>query len=196
MERFHSVDPNSYLMPTLDLTQDIISSVSELSPIPIYQQLYGNSTVKPILTVNNQYSTPLVSFYETIDNSERIHKMMTNYYYFKVLDDWLMNELSDILNYFVIDENGSVKIIENPNANLINFDDVRSAERKVDYIQDNIFTKYNMYDILKSFTKNERIKFVSLPTRELELRQAVREYFRKRIRDIILKAKQSRLSGF
>src|SRR5258706_20415 len=61
-------------------------------------------------TVNFDFSKPLVSVYETIDNDPSVRKKMEDYYYDLIRDKWLLDEINDILNYFVID-NGQVSMI-------------------------------------------------------------------------------------
>lgn len=163
----------------------LVSTVSSLSPFQL-----------PI-TVNLEYSKPLVSFYETIDNQPNIQKMITTYYYYKVLDQWLYDDLSDVLNYFRV-SNGNVQLISSVDEYKplnINLDDEQTIDAKIDFIQKNLFTKYDMYEVLYNLTKETKSKFVNLPKKEYFVKQAVRDYFNKKFREILRK-NISRVSSF
>lgn len=195
---------------------NIISSISDLSPLPIFAQFEQEkpvnkytsfssfSTLSPLsplsplsqfsplgpmspITVNLDYSKPLVSFYETVD--PYYVKQMTNHYYFKVLDKWLLDDLSDILNFFIY-KDGKVQLIKSLDdykLTNINLDNDEIANKKRDYIQDHVFTKYDMLDVLMKFTKDTHSKFVDLPKNEFFLKQAVKEYLIKDIKKKISK---------
>ena len=164
-------NPNLYLPSTtynqLQFTP-LSTDFSELSPI----------------TVNLDYSKPLISYYETIDQSPQIIKTMVSHYYYKVLDNWLLNELSDVLNFFTFRDGrvDMIKDLSQYNSSNINTDTDEIAAKKVDFIQSEIFTKYDMMNILKKFVKEAGIKYVNLPKNEFQLRQAVKEYLIKELK--------------
>jgi hypothetical protein len=136
------------------------------------------------LTLSFDYSKPLVGVYETIDNNPGVRSKMIKYYYDLIRDQWLLDELNDILNYFTFSD-GKVKMIPNLSAyssQNIAKDTDKIAEKKVEYIEDTILTKYDMTEILNKFSKEMRIKWVDLPKHEFLLRQAAKEYLLKEIR--------------
>lgn len=177
-----------FFSPTSDypLSDDIVSTVSSLSPFNL-----------PI-TVNLQYTKPLISFYETIDNQPNIQKMMTTYYYYKILDKWLYEDLSDVLNYLTIikDNVELIKKLDEYKSMNLNLDDEQTIDKKIDFIQKNLFSKYDMYEILYNFTRETGTKFVNLPKKEFFLKQAVRDYFNKKIRELLRGTTMSRVSRF
>ena len=147
------------------------------------------STISPLspfnlpLTVNLDYSKPLVSVYDTIDNQPNVRKTMLNYYYDFIRDKWLLDELNDILNYFTY-KDGKVELIKNLadySPNNIAKDSDETAEKKVKFIEKNIFTKYDLLELLDKFTRETNTKWVNLPKNEFFLRQATKEYILKKI---------------
>ncbi|MCJ7636538.1 MAG: DUF1160 domain-containing protein, partial [Nitrososphaeraceae archaeon] len=113
-----------------------------------------------------------------------VRKRLTKYYYDLVRDQWLMDELNDILNYYVYSD-GNVRLIKSLSdygPQNIAKDTDKIAEKKIEFIEKTILTKYDLIDILTHFTKNMRIKWVDIPKHEYLLRQAIKEYLVKEIR--------------
>ena len=114
---------------------------------------------------------------------------MVNHYYYKVLDKWLLDEINDILNYFTI-KDGKVKMIKNLSEykpTNISKDSDEIAEKKIDYIQQKLFSKHDMADILFRFVKETNTKWTDLPKNEYFLRQIVKSYFLKKIKSKLKK---------
>jgi inorganic pyrophosphatase len=143
------------------------------------------SPISPTLSVNLTYSKPLISLYYDYGNHPRIQEMMIKYFYYKVLDKWLLDELSDILNYFTY-KNGQVALIKDLSQykpTNINEDTDTVAHEKIKYIEKNFFNKYDMTDILAKFVLGTGIRWSDLMKNEYGLRQAVREFFLRRIKE-------------
>lgn len=165
--------------------------VSPTSPI-IWTSEVPLTPLSPLspLTVDFTYNKPLVGIYETIDTNIRTKQLMVNHYYYKILDHWLYNELSDILNYFLYAD-GKISLIKNITEyknNNTEFDTDKIAEKKVDYIQDHILSKHRVAELLAKFTRETGTKWVDLPRHEFELRMATREYLKRLIKKKIKKS--------
>ena len=61
-----------------------------------------------ITSMNTSYSYPSIGVYKNLNADPKVRKRITKYFYFKVLDNWLFNELSYILN-FLKHSNGKIK---------------------------------------------------------------------------------------
>ncbi len=153
---------------------------------PYLSDVIISPTVSPFLplTLSFDYDKPLIGVYETIDTYPEIRKKMIKYYYDLVRDQWLMDELNDILNYYVYSD-GNVKLIkslEDYSPKNIAKDTDKIAEKKIEHIEETILTKYDITEILSKFTKEMNIKWVDLPKHEFLLRQAIKEYLMKEIK--------------
>jgi hypothetical protein len=161
------------------LTDSIISTVSPLTPFtPVFTTVPSGP-----LTISFNYSKPLIGVYETIDTNPEVRKKMLDYYYDLIRDDWLLDELNDVLNYFTY-RDGKVNMIKNASeysSNNIVKDTDKIAEAKVEYIEKHIFTEYDLMKILDKFTREVNCKWVDLPKQSFFLKQAIKEYL---IRDI------------
>jgi hypothetical protein len=182
-----STTSSPYIVTDSILSTDIFSPVSTLTP---YSPIISTIPSGP-LTLSFDYSKPLVGVYETIDDLPEVRKKMLNYYYDLIRDKWLLDEINDVLNYFV-NRDSNISMIKNLNEydpNTIEKDTDKIAEKKVEYIEKNIFTKYDLTSVLNKFTKETNTKWVDLPKNDFFLRQVVKEYI---IREIKKKIKESK----
>lgn len=171
-----------------------MSIFTEIEPL-VLSDIFLNSPVSPLslspvlsvsspLTVSFEYEKPLVGVYETIDNDPSVRRKMLNYYYDLIRDDWLLDDLNDILNYFRITD-GKVHMIhklEEYHPGTINKDTDETAEKKVEFIEKHLFTKYDLKHILNKFTKETGTKWVNLPKNEFFLKKVIKEYILKDIK--------------
>ena len=169
---------DSILSSDVFLTSDNI--ISSVSPLSVFSPII---THPGPLTLSFEYSKPLIGVYETIDTDPNVRKKMLDYYYDLIRDKWLLDELNDILNYFVY-RDGKASMIKNiseysPNNILKDTDKI--AEAKVEALE-KFFTKYDLMKILEKFTKETNSKWVDLPKNNFFLRQVVKEYITKEIK--------------
>lgn len=136
------------------------------------------------LTLSFEFSKPMIGVYETIDTNPEVRKKMTDYYFDLIRDKWLLDEMNDVLNYFLY-KDGKVSMIKNLSEyspNNIDKDTDQIAEKKVEYIENNVFNKYDLIDVLNKFSKEINAKWVDLPKHEFFLKQVVKEYIIKQIK--------------
>ena len=188
---FIPTGPSSTFIPTGPsiITDPFFSPTSTSSVIVTTDPYLSDVILSPTtpflpLTLSFDYDKPLIGVYESIDTVPEVRKKMIKYYYDLVRDQWLMDELNDILNYYVYSD-GEVKLIKSLSdysPQNIAKDTDRIAEKKVEHIERTILTKYDMTDILSKFAKEMNIKWVDLTKHEFLLRQAVKEYLLKEIK--------------
>ena len=86
---------------------------------------------------------------ETAVNSDPVlRKKMTAYFFEKTLNHWIYSDYDDALKYLVV-KDGKVSVIKNISY-LEKNKASQDVEKKVDFIANNVMTKYDM----KSFLKN------------------------------------------
>jgi len=150
----------------------------------ILSSIFPMTAPIPPLTINLDYSKPLISFYETIDDNLSVREKMVNYYFDLIRDKWLLDEINDILNYFVY-RDGKVSLIKDLseyNPKNIAKDTDKIAEEKVKYIEKHVMDKYDLSKLLSKFTKETGSKWVNLPKNEFFLRIAVKEHLMHKIK--------------
>src|SRR5437868_1047576 len=92
--------------PSPTILSDSLNSIDSISPLtfsPIF-------TPTGPMTLSLEYSQPIIGFYETIDNDPDVRSKMLKYYFDLLRDDWLLDDLNDVLNYFTF-KNGQVAMI-------------------------------------------------------------------------------------
>lgn len=171
-------------------TKPNFGTITTSSPIIVTDSIVSSEIFFPHaftqpnkFTLNFDFSKPLVSVYETIDNNPDVRKKMADYYYDLIRDKWLLDEINDILNYFVI-ENGEVQMIDDISKyskHNIAKDTNKTAEQKVKFITKTLFDRYALTDVLTKFTKGTDTKWVNLPKNEHFLIKFVKEYLMKLI---------------
>ena len=160
--------------------------------VPYSQPLYS-TTVLPYPRIGYvPYGVPVISTINTevTANSDTQEKMV-KYFYYKLLDKWLYNDLKDLLGYLTI-ENDSVKLIKT----LESFDvksalaDVNSiVEKKGDYIGKYILNLSNVYKIIREFIAETKTNWFDLTKHEFIIKQHVRESLEKRLKGAVLENK-------
>lgn len=172
---------DSIMSPNVFLTSDrIVSTVTPLSP---YSPIFSPLSTGP-LTLSLDFSKPVIGFYESIDTNPEVRKKMLDYYYDLIRDKWLLDDLNDVLNYFVY-RDGKVSMIKNLSEyspSNIDKDTDQIAEKKVEYLEKNVFTKYNLMHVLEKFTKEINSKWVDLVKNEFFLKQTIKEYIIREIK--------------
>lgn len=186
-----------YASPTISPYISPISPLIKVGDTLISSEVYFPSMASPFLTsplatspydkltINLEQSKPLVSKYDSIDNLPSTIEMMVKYYYFKTLDKWLPDELSALLNYFSY-KDGKVEIVKDlSQTKKENKDSDEVIEKKIDYIQQNVFSKSDMKKLLKKFVQKHNTKFSYLPRNEDYLRHYVKKHLKSRIEGLV-----------
>lgn len=144
----------------------------------------------PVVTsINLTYSKPLVGHYESLNWKPEIHERLAKHYYYKTLDKWLMEDITDVLNYFVV-RDGKVSMISNLSdykSTNIDKDTDKTAKLKADYIGEHVLSTRKMKKILTKFVHETEINWIDIPRNEYSLRRAVEHELIKLIRKKIKK---------
>ena len=115
-------------MTTLNYGLDLLLRKSQTN-IPIINSYINTPDIidpnrmSPFL-VSNSYNYPrfVVGYYPDLDKDPQVHNTLKKYYYYKLLDKWMYNDLKSLLAYVTV-ENGKAKLIDSIsdyNANSVN----------------------------------------------------------------------------
>ncbi len=168
------------------------------SPVPLIPSTFIPSTIPtfttlpplPLITSLN----PLISFplHPSLDlnRDRKLHKKMTDYFYYKTLDKWLKKEkdMLDLLNYLKVDEKGNVKLIGNINdykSTNIDTDNQLTTNKKVEYIEKYILNKDDIYYLLKKYIKETNTNWYDLENAAYFIKEMIRKLIKKKIVDNI-----------
>lgn len=148
----------------------IPSTISSLYPI-------GATVIIP----KNQLPLPASL---DLNQNMRVRRQVTKYFRYKLLDSWLYNELSNLLGYFVINNDGSVSLIDkldNYNKNAENMDTLEIIDKKSDYIERYILTEDMCYKLIKKFIKGTGSNWYDLT----KIEELIEEFMNKQLTKII-----------
>jgi len=126
---------NEYSKPNYTNSSKItISSPSILSPGLL------SSSLSPM------YNMPNLGDID-VNSDPSLRKKMTAYFFEKTMNDWLHSDFDDALKYLVV-KSGKVSVIQNK-SQLEKNKAAQDVEKKIDFIADNVMTKYDMKSFLK-----------------------------------------------
>jgi hypothetical protein len=97
-----------------------------------------------------------------LDNDEESKKKIAQYFLFKLCDKWLYGSMLKLLSYLKVHGN-NVDVIDNlKDLNFTSNDTQESIEKKINFIENNIFSQGDMYLLLKEFTRETNSKWADL----------------------------------
>lgn len=163
-------------------------TVSPYSISPVTPLTVTTSDTAPYVTsINLSYSKPLVSVYENVEADPKIHRRVTKYYYGKTLDDWMYDELLDLLNYLVVRGNQVelISSISQYNPTTVHKNTQEQIDMKVDFIEKYFFKKDDMTKILHKFIEETGTSWYHLVENEYFIRQMIKDFIKKRFRKAI-----------
>ena len=170
-----------------DLYQDDLVLSYGNSPFPIMNPTTVPTSFSPSFFESQNLSpfapAPVITS-ETYavqpDRLAYIQKNVTKYYYYKLVDKWLLNGLSDFLNYFTIDENKRVRRTKY-DPNNVKSDTDETAELKANYIGKKIITKEGMFRILSKFIQKNQLRWNTLAAHEYSLIKYLKKVLAKKL---------------
>jgi hypothetical protein len=171
-------------------TTPIISTESPLISSDVFFNNF-NTYLSPVnwsdpispITINFDYSRPLISTYESIDKLPEVKEKMVDYFFDLLRDKWLLDDINDILNYFKY-KDGVVTMISDLSEyskTNISKDNNKSAALKSDFITERVFGKHELKKALKYFIEETKSKWVDLVKNKHFLKKFLREYIEKMI---------------
>lgn len=166
------VVPVATVAPVLNVkSTDSMGSITLTSPL------------SPISSsINLSYSRPSVGYYENLNVDPEIQKKIINYFYYKTLDEWLSNELSDVLNLLKI-KDGKVVVIDNYNEYKSSSNDSNLVmEQKINYIEDNVLTKNMIKSLLNRIVSETNIEWVKLPKNSFLIKKHIENKLKKHLK--------------
>ncbi len=148
----------------------------------------------PVLTsLNLTYSEPVFGIYENMNVDPKLHsKMVKHFYYYKVLGDWIYDELSELLGYLTV-KDGKVKLISSVDKydeSSVDKDSKKNVEMKIEYFKEKVFKKNDMMFLLKNFVSDTHTNWYDLPHKERKVLKAIKRYIDKKFRKMIKKKKE------
>jgi hypothetical protein len=188
----YNASTNYPYMPKTSLpissTQDVV--ITSDYPL-VFNKDKDNLTVAPIYPytypTTYPYNNPaIVVPYENLNKNPEVINRLVKYFYYKVLDDYLYDELSGLLKYLKV-SNNKVHIIKNEDDRDKENISQEEADKKVEYIEHEIFDKDDMYEILMKISNETDIELIKLPKNEYIIQGYVKKFLKKEFNRIMNK---------
>lgn len=191
---------NSLLKPKLVLDNDTSSINSQWmlstdtngnmtfatdSPIPLIPSWTVNKYGFIGRTVNIQPLHPSLN----LNEDATIQLKIVKYFMYKTLDDWLWDDLIDILGYLRVDSNGVHLVDSVDKKTSVDKDSDSDLKKKVDYINEHYLTIQSTYKILKKYTEETKTNWYDLYKNKMFIKDMVKIYLKKKLREAIQKKK-------
>lgn len=128
--------------------------------------------VSPVITpVSSLYSVSAYDNNIDVNSDPSLRRKMTKYFYEETVNRWLYSDFSYVLKYLVV-KGENVSIVENE-SKIESNDGKKNAEEKIDYIANNIMTKYDMKSFLKKLVNKGGINWYDLKENKKYVKKAI-----------------------
>jgi hypothetical protein len=149
-------------------------------------QFYNPKTDTAFVSYNKPgYFT--TGFYKDLNKDKSVQKVITKYFYYKIIDKWLYNELLQLLAYLEIDD-GKVSLIKNLsdyNVGKLARDTDRDIEKKIGYMEDILITKDMVKHVLKKIIRENNLNWYDLYKKESDVIKVFKDYISDKLEDAI-----------
>jgi len=179
--------PNDYIFtPSINITNDILynpgikpSTIIKTDSDDIY--IISDTPLSPLSpltpSLRLDYSRPIFGLYEDLNYNKDIIKRMVKYIHLKALDEWLIEDLNDILNYVEIKGNKAdlINNLSKYNPGTVHKEDIRTLEKKVDFIERYFLSRSVMHKLIKKFIQESGYNYVDLPHRQDQIKRFIKD---------------------
>ena len=140
-----------------------------------------------VSSINLTYSKPQIGTFESFNFKPEVHKRLTKYFYYRLLDKWLFEDITDVLNYLVVkgDKVSVINSLSEYKPSNIKKDTDDTVKMKSDFIQNNVFSKRDMLNFLTKFVYKTETNWVDLPKNEAWLYEILERDLIKKIKKMI-----------
>lgn len=133
--------------------------------------VYLSPVLSPTLTISSKdyelevpviYNTAPIE-YPNLNNDPDLIKKTTKYFFEKTMNSWLYSDFEDLLMYLIV-EKSKVRLVRNGKELDNNKRDtnMKSLDMKIEFIAENVMTKYDMKSFLKKYAMKTGIDLWNL----------------------------------
>jgi hypothetical protein len=142
-----------------------------------------------IPSINLSYTRPSFSVYKNLNADPEVQSRISKYIYYKVLDKYLYDDMSDILNYMVV-KNGEVSLIkklDDHKITTVDNDSDKNKDLKVAFIEKNVLSKKIVKNLLHKFVAETGTNWYDIPKKTFYVKQMIHKALKKIIKSEISK---------
>ena len=160
-------------------------------PVIIQKQNIYNPKNDSILLSVNPMNPNIINtqYYKDLNKDKTVQKTLTKYYYYKILDKWIYDELLPLLS-FVDTSSETPKLIKSMSdfdITKLSKDSKDDIEKKIKYMENNIITKDIVRHILKKICNENKINYYYLNKNEKNIKKVFYNYLVDKLKKAITK---------
>lgn len=147
-----------------------------------------------VTSLNFGYTTPVIGVYDNLNADVNVHNRMTKYYYHKILEKWLYEDLLDVLSYFKMKGN-EVDVLDDLNeykAGSAERDSEANREKKIDFLEKYFLTKSFVMRAITEFVHSTYANWYDLYKHEYLLIELFKKKLIKRVKKAIVEKERIR----
>jgi hypothetical protein len=175
--------------PSLLYPSQTVVNASALTPSTMFPVLTNPLATVPVLPTIGSVSTyptlapiiPSVISYQDVNSDGKMRQEMTNYYYDKIVNNWLRFHYGDIYKLFVVSGNSVNLVKDLAEAEANTKSDPASDTAKYHYLVDNYLSKKDVYKLIDKFRKINSINWWDVKQYNDKFRNFVRHKITKYI---------------
>lgn len=176
------------LTVTTTITPDVASNIVAMNTA--YSDAMNSAyNLAPYLYYSNLQNTPSLKkkFYSNLNDDKQIQKTVTKYFYYKIIDKWLYNDLLPLLAYLEIvnGEPQMIKSLDDYNVSKLANDSEDDIKKKVDYMEQKIISKDLVKHVLKKICSENNINWYSLNKHNIKVKKVMLKYIGSKIKNAI-----------
>ena len=124
--------------------------------------------------------------YLNINNDPDLIRKVSKYFFEKTMNSWMYSDFEDLLMYLVV-KNDKVQVISNKKEldNNKKDNDMKSIEMKVNYIADNVMTKYDMKSFLKKYAIKSGLDLWKLKENKSYVKKSLYKKIHKKLQKLV-----------
>jgi hypothetical protein len=132
------------------------------------------------------YRTPLF-YFDDVCNTSNIKEDIVKIFYYKFLDKWLYDDDASmyLLKYLKVSGNKVELVSNKKNTDDYLKNNQEVIDKKVDFIEHNLFSKEELYEILKKFVSGTHISWCDLTKHKLFVREAIEKTLEKKMKRLM-----------
>jgi hypothetical protein len=166
-------------------------SVPQTFPVIITQpSIYNSKTDSAFIGVNPlNPSMVTTGFYKDLNKDKSVQKTLSKYYYYKILDKWMYNNLKPLLAFVDISSGKAqlIKSMENYDVLKLEKDSSEDIEKKIQYMEKILITKDMVRHVLKKICNENNINWYDLNKHEKKIRTVFYNYLLDKLKTSINK---------
>lgn len=197
----YNINPYMYLPKTTadDYISPILNNAFTYNTIPQLSSSKINVLPNNMALIDNTFYNPLkdslfanydltnntlnTGFYIDLNKDDKVHKTITKYYYYKIIEKWIFKDMNSLLDY--------IKIVDGKPMLIRSLDEKNHStsendiDKKVKYFTDEIISKNMIYSVLKRIIKTNDYNWYDLDKHEKEIKHIIKDYIKNTLEKAI-----------